>query len=147
MKTWTMPHIRIEGFAANEYVAACSIADGMLTIECDSENGSQWTSGGSYRHTSIPDCGETVTMTTSGWANIKDNANVWTDKYGNVLGKVDFEAPDYEQGMETTIYNMHYSKSKKIYYWHVATYNGRQYVVDGNNIHWAYAGKTQNPQS
>ena len=36
MKTWTMPKINVEGFAANEYVAACeSVVDNKISYAAD----------------------------------------------------------------------------------------------------------------
>ena len=39
MKTWTMPRIDVEAFAANEHVAACTPAGGgKFTVTCDNDN-------------------------------------------------------------------------------------------------------------
>ncbi len=91
MKTWTMPRIAIEGYAANEYVAACETdTSGIIHITCDSHrdsNGHVTSIAGDKHHLdnySGANCPATLAIPVSEWSKFTTK-KAWFDSSGKLV--------------------------------------------------------------
>ena len=137
MKTWTMPRIDVEAFAANEHVAACTVSGGSITISCD------WhgeTDNTPTHQSSTANCGTSFTIPLSAWEAAMGNANngtmAWIDTNGRVWpgrdipgkGMVSENDGDYALGLWKTDKRYVYNIGKKNHSW--SLFGGDEYYYE-----------------
>lgn len=148
MKTWTMPSVILEDFAANEFVAACTpTGSGGFYFECDNTPTHDYGDGqhtdtwphNENAHGYLPDGAlSRVTSMNDSW---------WFDQNGNFLGK--YNNGWYPIGSDCTTqyaYQFQYSSRTGVYYFHVYhRLNNGDYTV--GNDGWHALVKGANPTS
>ena len=147
---WTMPSVEVEGFAANEYVAACSWEGGYLNIDCEyvDDTASAFTSP-THGYLSGSTCDQSIRVSAEQWNQFRTRG-AWFGSNGTWVNTTNGNnnTPDDYQG--DYVYYVYTKKRGKetwvifsIYHW-----TGRDYWLsnsDGN--HRVLYGKSGNPDS
>ena len=146
MKTWTMPTIGVEEFAANEHVAACSWEGDYLHISCGlgHEPGADFTSPShSYGDT----CSNAITISGANW-NSFSTKGTWFGSNGlyvHVHG-ANMTPDDY---VGDHVYYVYRIKRGDEYWliWDTYTWNGRSYGSPRPEKCRTKMGASGNPES
>ena len=156
MKTWTMPRIDVEAFAANEHVAACTVnPDGGVTISCDYHNYVvQDMPGHDTGFGAFTDCGMEFTIPGNGWVTAKNAAHAnqggyVVDTNGNYYGKQagsGFRVPSGVTNPGQYALAVMYYSTQKRYVYYIFEYDGEKYFDPHTRVNHYVMG-VNNPTS
>ena len=156
MKKWENPQVRIDQFAANEYVAACSTtSDGGVTISCDYDG---HYSNNPEHGRAHDNCKMEFTIPGSGWSLAKEASHkakgvYWVDTNGNYIGKMSTGLPDPVSNAPYAL-GVSYYDTQKRYVYNIAKYNSSRneyeyaepsLIFDAFRNHYVFG--TNNPNS
>lgn len=115
MKTWTMPKVVIEEYAANDYVAACSWdPSGNIIISCAFSQGENW-SNPTHDYVSGT-CTDTMVISGATWSTFK-RKGTWFGSNGT------WSAAGGANNLPNENVGEH------VYYCYVTTHGGKDYLI------------------
>lgn len=148
MKQWMMPRVMIEGFAANEYVAACTpVGTNAFTLTCDND---AMHSYGDAQHTdSNPHNDRPITLPNGALDGLSGNKVRWFTESGSKIydsANLTGTPIPSEAGNAQYIWGIQYNnRTAKKYFYHIYHMRGNAYL-EYSGWHVALAGSA-NPHS